>query len=216
MFYYRCRDINMPKKTLALISGLVLVTVILFVIALRSNQQTPGSKVQPSGQAAQPSPTESVAHSVLALAPNPVSVLPGGAGKVEVELNPSDNPVTAVQLELSYDPKAVRNIVITPGPLFTGGAVIINKNDPEKGTFTYAVGITPSQTPVTGLGVVATITFTAGSAGTSQLTLLPTSLVTARGVASSVLKSSTGTEIVIGSGAGVGLPQTDTSTPSAQ
>ncbi len=206
----------MPKKTLALISGLVLVTVILFVIALRSNQQTPPTTVQPSGEAMQPSPTESVAHSVLALTPNPVNVLPGGAGRVDVTIDPSDNPVTAVQLELSYDPNAVTNVKVTPGPLFTGGAVIINKNDPVKGTFTYAVGITPSQTPVTGSGVVATITFTAGSAGTSQLTLLPTSLVTARGIASSVLKSSTGTEVVIGSGAGVGLPQTDTSTPSAQ
>ncbi len=205
----------MPKKTLALISGLVLVTVVLFVIALRSNQQTTQGPT-PTGTTTQASPTPDVAHSVLALKPNPVSVLPGGAGRVEVELNPSDNPVTAVQLELSYDPKAVRNVQITPGPLFTGGAQIINKNDPVGGTFTYAIGITPSQTPVTGSGVVAVITFTAGSAGTSQLTLQPTSLVTARGVASSVLKSSTGTEIVIGSGAGVGLPQTQTSTPSAQ
>ncbi|HUQ84707.1 MAG TPA: cohesin domain-containing protein [Candidatus Limnocylindrales bacterium] len=204
----------MPKKTLALISGLVLVTVILFVIALRSNQKTAPTNVKPTGEAVQASPTVSVAHSVLSLSPNPVNVLPGGAGKVEVELNTSDNPVTAVQLELSYDPKSVRNVQITPGPLFANGAVIINKNNPATGKFTYAVGITPSQTPVKGTGVVATITFTGVAAGTSQLTLLPTTLVTARGIATSVLKSSTGTQVIVGSGGGVSLPATQSS-PSA-
>jgi len=202
----------MPKKTLALISGLVLVTVILFVIALRSNQQSTLTPVKPSGEATQASPTVSVAHSVLALSPNPVNVAQGGVGKVDVEINTSDNSVTAVQLELSYDPKAVRNVQIVPGALFKSGVVIINKNDPVTGRFTYAVGITPSQTPVKGTGVVATISFTAGTAQTSQLTLLPTSLVTARGVATSVLKSSTGTQIIVG--AGVSLPQTQAS-PSA-
>lgn len=204
----------MSKKTLALISGLVLVTVILFVIALRSSQPSTTTNVTPSG-AQQPSPTVSQAHSVLSLLPNPVNVVPGGAGKVDVEINTSDNPVTAVQLELSYDPKVLSNVVVVPGPLFQGAVVLINKNDPATGKYTYAFGRTPQQTPVQGTGIVATITFrAAASAQPSQLTLLPTTLVTARGVATSVLKSSSGTQVVVSSGAGVSLPQTQSS-PSA-
>lgn len=204
----------MPKRTIALISGLVLVTVVLFIIALRSNQQSLQTPVKPSGEAMKPSPTVSVARSVLTLSPNPVRVVPGGVGKVDVDINTSDNPVTAVQIELSYDPKALRNVQIIPGPLFKSGAVIINKNDPVTGRFTYAVGITPSQTPVKGTGVVATISFTAGAAQTSQLTLMPSSLVTARGVATSVLKSSTGTQVIVETGTGVMQPQSSSS-PSA-
>jgi hypothetical protein len=163
-----------------------------------------------------PSPTISVAHSVLSLKPNPVKVVPGGVGQVSVEINTSDNPVTAVQLELSYDPKVLSNVQIVPGPLFQNSVVLINKNDPATGKFTYAFGRTPSQAPVQGTGVVATITFTARASATpSQLTLLPTTLVTARGVATSVLKSSSGTQVIVGAGAGVGLPSTTQSSPSA-
>lgn len=205
----------MPKKTLALISGLVLVTVVLFVIALMSNQKPPQSNVNPTGAAVQPSPTPDVAHSVLSLTPNPVTVAAGVRGTVDVNINTSDNAVTAVQLELSYDPQVVRNVQITPGPLFTGAVVLINKNDPATGKYTYAFGRTPGQQPVSGTGVVAKITFTpAASTTPSQLTLLPSTLVTARGVATSVLKSSTGTQVIITGGAGVSLPVTQSS-PSA-
>lgn len=205
----------MPRKTLALISGLVLVTVVLFVIALRSNQAGDKTSTTPSPAVSNATPTPDVAHSVLSLMPNPVNVVAGGAGRVDVNIDTSDNSVTAVQLELSYDPKVLRNVVVTPGPLFTGAVVLINKNDPTTGKYTYAFGRTPAQTPVTGTGVVATVSFTAvASATPSQLTLLPSTLVTARGVATSVLKSSTGTQVIVGSGAGVSLPQT--STPSAQ
>ena len=204
----------MPKKTLALISGLVLVTVVLFVIALRTNQK--GSEgPTPSQAVAQPSPTPDVAHSVLSLTPNPLTVTAGGRGQVTVNLDTSDNDVTAVQLELSYDPKVLRNVTITPGPLFQGAVVLINKNDPVTGKYTYAFGRTPAQTPVKGVGSVATISFTAAASSTpSQLLLLPSTLVTARGVASSVLKSATGTQVVVSGGAGVDLPQTQSS-PSA-
>ncbi len=102
--------------------------------------------------------------------------------------------------------------------------MLINKNNPSTGRITYALGRTPGQTPLTGTGVIATISFTAAaSAKPSQLTLLPTTLVTARGVANSVLKTSSGTQIIVGSG-GAGVPvdvtKKDTtvkpSTPSAQ
>ncbi len=183
----------MPRKTLALISGLVLVTVVLFVIALRTNSpklmtQTPG----PSVAVAEPT---SIAHSVLALSPNPVTVRPGQQGSVDVTIDTSDNAVTAVQLEFAYDPNVVSNVKVLPGPLFAQPVVLINKNDPKTGRYTYAFGIQPNQATVQGTGTVATVTFTAlrGALGKqSQLALLPETLVTARGVAQSVLKSNTG------------------------
>ncbi|HZE87286.1 MAG TPA: cohesin domain-containing protein [Methylomirabilota bacterium] len=184
----------MPRKTLALISGLVLVTIILFIIALSTGKQTP----PPSQQAMQPSPT-SPAHTVLTLSPNPVSVQPGQQGSVDVMIDSSDNAVNAVQLELSYDP-TVMTVKLTPGPLFTNAVVLINRNNIQTGRVTYALGIQPNQPTINGKGSVATITFTAkyGVAKQSPLTLLPTSLVTARGVATSVLKMGNSTMVNVG------------------
>ncbi len=217
MFYDRQRDKVMSKKTLALISALVLVTVVLFVIALKSSQNATQNPVTPSGTVMKPSPTVSVAHSVLSLLPNPVRVIPGGLGTASVEINTSDNPVTAVQLEISYDPKVLSNVKVVPGPLFQNPVVLINKDNPVTGKYTYAFGRTPAQTPVQGTGVVATITFSANaSIQPSQLTLLPTTLVTARGVATSVLKSSSGTVVVVGSGTGAAIPPQQSSNSAGQ
>jgi len=191
----------MPRKTLALISGLVLVTVILFVVALRAGQQ--------SSQPAQPNATTSMkpepttpAHTLLTVGPNPLTVAPGQLGTAQVTIDTSDNDVTAVQLELGYDPTIISNVKVTYTPLFKNPAILIDKNDPVKGRYTYAFGITPSGQPVKGNGVVATITFSVkpGSLGKqTQLGLLPSSLVTARGIANSVLKSGTGTVVSVSS-----------------
>lgn len=203
----------MPKKTLALIAGLVLVTVVLFVIALNSNQQGNKSSVNPSPTGVKASPVVDVAHSVLSLSPNPINVTAGGNAKVDVNIDTSDNEVTAVQLEIAYDPKVLTNVKVEPGVFFQNSVVLINKNDSATGRYTFAFGRGPSQTLVSGVGVAATISFTArASASPSQLTLLPTSLVTARGVAESVLKSSSGTQVVVTGGAAVPPLQ---SSPSA-
>lgn len=189
----------MPRKTLALISGLVLVTVVLFIVALRSNNNptpAPEPTSLPSTQS-QISPTIP-AHSVLSLSPNPATVVPGGKGEVAVNIDTSDNEVTAVQLEIAYDPNFIGNVKVTPGALFENPVLLINKNNVKEGRYTYAYGIMPNRPTVKGVGAVATITFTALKSGASQLALLPTTLVTARGISESVLKSATGTMIQIG------------------
>lgn len=203
----------MPRKTLALISGLVLVTVVLFIVALRAGQQQQApSSPQSSPIAQQPSPM-TPAHTVLALAPNPLTVAPGQQGKVDVTIDTADNDVTAVQLELGYDPNLVSNVKVTPGILFQNPVVLINKDDPKAGRYTYAFGITPNSKTVKGQGTVATVTFTASATATgksSQLGLLPTTLVTARGVANSVMKSAAGTVVTIGTTTTAGITTTTT------
>lgn len=208
----------MPKKTLALITGLVIVTIILFVIALRAGQQQQAPSVSSSSQVThQPIPTIP-AHTVLQLGPNPLTVAPGQQGKVAISIDTSDNNVTAVQLELGYDPTIISNVIVTPGPLFTSPVVLINKNNPTTGRYTYAFGITPSSQPVKGKGVVATVTFTTkfSTLGKStQIGLLPTTLVTARGVAQSVLKSATGAVVTVGNPTTTGIYNGSTTTPTS-
>ena len=204
----------MPKKTLALISGLVVVTIVLFIIALRAGQQT----TAPSTPQNVVPPTPMVpAHTVLEVGPNPLIVAPGQQGSAAITMDTSDNNVTAVQLEIGYDPGVITNVKVTSGPLFTNPVVLIDKNNPTTGRYTYAFGITPNAQVVKGTGVVATVTFTTmyGAAGKQmQLGLLPTSLVTARGVAQSVLKSANGTVVTVsGSSAGVPVYRSVPNTP---
>jgi hypothetical protein len=191
----------MPKKTLILISGLVLVTVVLFVFALRSNNQQNVTPVATQPTSAVSVSPETPAHSILAISPNPVTVQPGQEGTAEVTIDTADNNVTAVQLEIAYDPTIIGNIQLKPGSLFENSVVLINKNNAQTGRFTYAFGITPNHSTVKGIGTVATITFIGKKAGQSQLSLLPASLITARGVKNSVLKSATGTIVNVGGSA---------------
>ena len=194
----------MPRKTLALISGLVLVTVILFITALNSsNKKTPTTTApqQETSMKAQVFPTVP-AHSVLSLFPNPVNVAAGQRGSVDVNIDTSDNNVTAVQLEIAYDPIYITNIKVTPGPLFSNPVVLFDKNNTKDGRLTYMYGIAPSGQTVKGNGVAATISFTTlNKTGDTQLALLPTSLVTARGISDSVLKQASGTMIKVTSSA---------------
>jgi hypothetical protein len=110
------------------------------------------------------------------------------------------NEVQAVELEISYDPKALTNISLTPGDFFPNPVVLIKNIEPKNGRITYALGITPAQKSVKGKGSVAIITFSRLS-GTLQsqtsLTLMPKSLVTQSGVNSSVLKSQTGATVLL-------------------
>ena len=201
----------MPRKTLALIVGLVLVTVILFIIALRTGQDTGSMQKQTAVEA---TPTPSVA-SVLMLSPNPVAVVSGKQGTVNAILDSSYNKVTAVQLELKYNPLMISNVKVATGPLFPNSVLLVDNNDVKTGLYTFAFGISPSQKPIMGTGSVATITFTArGVIGQqAQITLEPTSIVTAQGVTTSVLKSATGTTVVIGSATTTDVMKSVTPTP---
>ncbi len=188
----------MPKKTLALIVGLVLVTVVLFVFALRASNTSDQTAIQPTPAGEAPAPT-SAAKSILTLSPNPVTVGSGQSGQVSVEINTDSNEVTGVQLEISYDPGLISNVKVTPGVLLPNAAVLFDNNNSQTGNYTYALGITPNSPTIQGTGSVAVITFTArGIAGSqSQIELLPTTLISAKGVRDSVLKQSSGATVII-------------------
>lgn len=188
----------MPRKTLALISGLVLVTVVLFVIALQASQKPKQAQTAPTA-AATPKPAIP-AHSVLTTNPNPVIVGPGRVGEVAVNLDTSDNDVTAVQLEIGYDPNVISNVKVTPGAMFVSPVVLLNKNNPTTGRYTYAIGVPPNGAVLKGQGVVANVSFVTNATAlgkSTQLGILPTSLITARGFDKSVMKSATGTVVTV-------------------
>lgn len=182
----------MSNRTLSLIIVLLIVTVVLLYVALQSPSR-PSSTPQTS-----PSPIPTPAEqSILRLMPNPLTIS-SPSGQISVEVESGTNKITAVQLELSFDPTKVTGMTITPGPLLENPIVLFNSIDVKKGTASYALGISPTGAAKAGSGVVATIRVQTALRSNEQTTIevLPKSLVTAEGINSSVLKTSLGTTIL--------------------
>lgn len=183
------------RKTLALISSLIIVLVALFVLSLSTTNQ-PGT---PSTSNAQPTPTP-IAQTIIKLTPNPVTLSEDNNGVVEVTMDTSENEVTAVQLEILYDPEVLTNVTIKPGTFFTSPVPLLNTIDRTEGRISYALAVTPAQAPLKGSGTVAIIEFRknpTSSITQTELQLLPRTLVAAKGVGPSVLREATGTTITL-------------------
>lgn len=198
----------MSKKTIGLIVGLLATTAVLLLIAL-SARQTPQPN-QPDSQ--QPSPTVSVAQTVLSLSPNPASVAANGAGTIDVMINTGENQVSGVQLEISYDPAIISNLTVTPGD-FLQNAVNpdANSNNPP-GRYTFFYGTLSGGS--NGTGRVATIRYTKArgvpaTVTETEIQLLPQTIVTMPGQYNSVLKEATGATVLL-------TPQTQTQTAPVQ
>lgn len=183
----------LSRKTLALISSLIIVLVALFVLSFSTQNQTN----RKTGTDQQPTPTP-VAQTVIKLSPNPVLLSEENSGSVEVLMDTSENEVTAVQLEILYDPDVLTNVTIKPGTFFTSPVPLLNTIDRTEGRISYALAVTPAQAPLKGSGTVAIIEFRKNPASTittTELELLPRTLVAAKGIGPSVLRQALGTTV---------------------
>lgn len=177
----------MSKRTLVLILFLLVVTAVLLAKAL-----TPGKPpVVAPPVTTQPTPTPVIGHSILSFSPNPL-VISSSSGTIDVLIDTGSDNVTGVQLEMNYDPKVltITSKDITPGTFFDNPTVLRNSVDKD-GNISYLAVIPLTGQPKIGTGTVAQIKFRANRTVAKQttITLTPRSLVTADGVAPSVLKS---------------------------
>lgn len=187
----------MPRKTIALIVTLFIITVVLLFVAMRSN--APKTQLPPQPITTEQPTLSPFVATTLSLSPNPV-YLTASKGTADVEINTNTNEVTAVQLEIKYDPKVLTNVKVVQGPFFTQAIQLLNVSDTKGGHVTYAIGITPSQNPLQGTGIVAKITFNkipSATAQETQITIEPNSLVTSSGIDTSVLKSTNSTSVIL-------------------
>ena len=193
----------MSKRTLFLIFALFIITSVLLVLAL----YTPSN---PKPTLTVTVPKETVEQTVLSFG-EPVatsSSLAALSYSIPVNITTGKNKVTAVQLEMQYDPKILTNVVVTPGVFFKNPVILLNQIDAKTGRISYAFGINPTDQAVMGQGIIATLTF--GTKTTAleqtQILFLPKTLVTAENISEPVLKQTNNIQFTIGE---------ITSTPSA-
>ena len=184
----------MSKKTIALIIVLLLVAAGLFVLAF-----TPPKKgtptVAPPLTVPTPLPTP-VAQTTLALSPNPL-VIASKSASLALVIDTTVNNVTAIQIELSYNPQEITVVDIALGTFFEDPITLLKNIDAKNGKLSYAIAIPPTGKAKKGTGIAATITFTTNIASgqKTDINFLPKSLVTAENIPTSVLKSATNATI---------------------
>ncbi len=190
----------MSKRTLILIAFLTVLTAFFLYLALTQNQQK-----QPPAQQTTSAPTKKPipAYTTLQVTPEKLS-LSSNSGSLDIMINTGTgnktNAVTAVQLELQYDPKMITGVTIVPGTFISNATPLVNTIDQTTGRITYALAISPSGTGVTGKGRVVSLRFQSliPNGSSTTVSLLPSTLVTAQGIGDSVLLKATSATISVG------------------
>lgn len=194
----------MSKKTLTLISILIAIVAILIAISVSQKNalEQPLNTVNPPTVVTSPTVTVSK-NTTLAFSPPTLSASTAPQ-QLTIIINSTDS-VSAVQVELSYDPKKLTGVDIalpkTGGFFPTPTSVLLKNIDKINGRISFAVGIGPTQKTQPGTGTIAVLSFTPNlkPAEQTQITFLPKSLVTALGVFDSSVLKSTSNATIIGS-----------------
>lgn len=133
----------------------------------------------------------SIAQTTLVMS-SPVAST-SGLLKSDITINSRGNRITAIQIELSYNPSDISNVDIKIGPFIKNPVELFKKIDTQNGRVSYAIGVALGEKGVLGNGVVAKLSFSKlKTIGTTSISFLPKSLVTSSGISQSVLKSATG------------------------
>ena len=150
---------------------------------LPPQQQAPPTQAQPAqnlttqpdpGSTAKPSPATPGGGPIsLRLDPGVVSTAVNGNFNVNVALGAGQD-VSAVSLQLTYDPKVLQFSQVTAGDFLgrDGQAVpLVNRNDPASGTLLVSAQRPPGSTGISGDGVVFNLTFTAKARGATGIAI---------------------------------------------
>jgi hypothetical protein len=179
----------MSKRTLFLIFALFLIAFVLLMLtvyqpqALKTTQETVIK--EPIAQTTLSFGNPSIATSSSISTTN---------YSLPINIQSGKNKVTAVQLELQYDPKILTKVAVIPGSFFAIPEVLLNQIDTETGRISYAFGAKLTDPGVVGKGIVANLTFSVTAPGIPEKTaiiFLPKTLVTAEGISETVLKQTT-------------------------
>lgn len=186
----------MPRKTIALLLSLFVITALLLAAAFRPNKTTPIQEPTSQEQVTKVAPS---AEALLQFTEETLNLTANTAGTASVELDAKNHQVTAIQLELQYDPKVLRNVKVVLGSSFDQLAQIFSQTDDKGGLITVWLGVKPGAQLVQGKGEVAKVTFEkipGTNAQETNLVILPASLVTEAGVEDSILKTTNSTKII--------------------
>lgn len=180
-----------------LIVGGIFIAIILIIIIMSWIQEESG--MNPSGTAPTPMQQGNMMQPQVEKTATLRLEQQGTDNAVNVIVDAGKAPISAAQLQISYDPRVLTNVSIEKGSFFTAPMELQNKIDSLNGIINYAVGITPTNQPQPGTGVVAVIRYATNPGLTSKthMTFLPGTKVTVEGINQSVLQEPLGIDLNI-------------------
>ncbi|OIP57640.1 MAG: hypothetical protein COX79_04030 [Candidatus Levybacteria bacterium CG_4_10_14_0_2_um_filter_36_16] len=191
----------MPKKTTLLIIILAITTTVLVILAITSDQS-----IKPVVQKPSIAPTIAAVVKSTTLSFAPALIDASGSTPVSVDIlaDTSNDEISGIQVELTYDPKVITNVKIA-APLdasfFGLGKVLLSEVDPTLGRVSYFFFTNSNQKGIKGAGKIATVTFqkatTALLPAQTFISFVNKTMVTKFGVSESVLKQTTPLEITL-------------------
>jgi hypothetical protein len=183
----------MPKRTIALITVITLITLLLVTAAFIQLKKDTPITGEPQ-RTSQPQISKTIEkRASLSFSPQ-VASTSSIPSRVDILADTGGLAITGVQVELEYDPTKISNVSLIPvtvNNLFGDkGQVLIQELRPSAGRISYAVVISPDANEVKGVGPIIGLSFTAapGATGETQIKFLDKSLVTMLGSTESVLK----------------------------
>lgn len=195
----------MPKKTTILIVILAIITGLLILLAVRNDNTLTLLNQKDTNPSASASPTQMPSYATLSFSPPvlDVSAAQSNQQTAIIIIDSHGKPISAAQVELSYNPQVISNVTLLPAqvPFFGDDQfVAINSVDATQGRISYAVGIPPQNQEKVGSGNLFTLKFTVNkSSGISstQIEILSKSAVTTLSTRGSVLQSTTPLQIIV-------------------
>lgn len=181
---------TMPKTTIILIGFLAFLTIGLIIFALYVKPLDLTQKPQDTSTQDEdevPSYAQSVLRIGDAIPSDPISSTSATYESV-ISIETGENKITAVQIELQYEPGSFTNVDIKPGTFIPNALVLLKKIDPAEGRITFAIALPLGLKGIQGQGDVAVLTFGHSSVGSYGIGFLPKTQITAEGISQSVLK----------------------------
>ncbi len=205
----------MPKKTLALIFVLAIITAGLVYFALRSSTNEPNqTQTNPTEQ-----PTVKTARLYFEPSQTSISTLARTSSELPIFIESGDSEVSGVQVELQYDPALLINVEFVPasGSAFfdypTAATILTNTVNSSSGRVSYVVSIAPNTDPLSGTGQIGVLKFRAAPTTqqtTSSIVFSPDSAVTSLTASESILKEATPLQLLITRTQPLSTPRTST------
>jgi hypothetical protein len=145
--------IGKRKVLLALGIAVAVIIIIAIIWALVSNSKKPSNQTS----------TPSLPGSIL-FSPASVEVVPGGMGSADIMINTGGNPVIGAEIAISYNPKLISEVTLTPfkdtHSALSYALNQIGENQIYDDGMVMNLKLPASTPPQSGIGKVAVLHFT--------------------------------------------------------
>lgn len=198
------------------LTGVGLLVSLIGILLLAGCGVRPQDDIVSVSQFAPPAANSAQSGTVVRLVVTPGQINAGDTTTVQIQIDNVTN-LTAADVQVSFDPAVLQGvdandqqtgIQLQPGNLLTPDFIVTNNIDNATGLAQYALAQFGTTPPVSGSGVLATITFQGVADGVSLLTFALTDLVN---VDSTIIAVTTQNgQITVGQGG----PDPDTPTPT--